>query len=144
MSSRSPKPGDFTAMEKQKLEREHQQEQAVRAQELSMQERAEQEQVRGDEVVADYFTTASSPLPEFRAGDEDGDLPYRDVRFKIGVEQMAYGREIVREPEFNEHGELTKDAELGGIRYFDFDEGRMYRLPREMADYLDAKGFLAS
>jgi hypothetical protein len=136
----SPRPGDHTAIEAQKLEREHQQEQAQRAQELAMVAQAEQEAERQGEVV-DYFEGASRPLaePEFPADQDEAERSWV-VRMLMGVEQMTFGREIRREAQYDDEGNMTAPPELGGIRYFDFEEGRRYRLPREMAEHLITKG----
>jgi hypothetical protein len=134
----TPRPGDQTAVQKQVLQKEHEQELAERARELSMASAAEQEQQRRDEVE-DAFAVAASALPEIPAA-EDAEERRWVVRILHEIEDMAYGREIVKEPKFNDLGEMTDFPVLGNVRLFSFSEGRRYRVPREMALHLIDKG----
>jgi hypothetical protein len=145
MSPRSmtPRPGDQTAIQKQKLEREHAEELAERQRELAMVAQAEADQQRQAETV-DYFESASQPLdePEIRA-DEDSEERMWVIRVLLPIEQMCFGRAIVKEPKYNEQGEMTDFPVLGSVRLYDFEEGRRYRVPREMALHLIDKGLAA-
>ena len=38
--------------------------------------------------------------------------------------------------------EIKRPAELGGLRFYNFEEGRKYRLPRPLADHLDEHGYV--
>lgn len=134
-------PADATAMKKQALEAEHAERQAEENREAAAAAAAEQHE--REHGVTDYFENAGVPLPEPEKTKAEDLLPYRDVRIKATLDQVAYGRKIIEEPEYDEKtGAVTKPAVLGGIRFFDFEEGRQYRLPREFAEYLDAKGYV--
>lgn len=82
-----------------------------------------------------------APLPE--SGD-NGDPKSAEVvvRFRREVEEMSFGRTVVAQPVYDSDGQLRKSAVLGGIRYFSFDEGRRYQIPREMAEHLHLRGIV--
>lgn len=135
---RAPARGDVTALQQQALDedRDRQREEDARAKA----ERAAVEEYAKAHEVIDY-SGADEPLPEPEPVD-DHDEPYREIIVKYDVEKMAFGREIVKDPEYNEHGELTRDAVLGNIRFLNFKEGRRYRVPRALADHMDERGLV--
>ena len=82
-----------------------------------------------------------APLPE--SGDNaDPKSPEVVVRFRREVEEMSFGRTVIAQPVYDNDGQLRKGAVLGGIRYFSFDEGRRYQIPREMAEHLHLRGIV--
>ena len=81
------------------------------------------------------------PLPESGV-NTDPKSPEVVVRFRREVEEMAFGRTVVAQPVYDNDGQLRKGAVLGGIRYFSFDEGRRYEIPREMAEHLHLRGIV--
>lgn len=82
-----------------------------------------------------------APLPE--SGDNgDPKSPEVIVRFRREVEEMSFGRTVVAQPVYDGEGNLKKGAVLGGIRYYSFDEGRRYEIPREMAEHLHIRGIV--
>ena len=82
-----------------------------------------------------------APLPE--SGDNaDPKSPEVVVRFRREVEEMSFGRTVIAQPVYDNDGLLRKGAVLGGIRYFSFDEGRRYQIPREMAEHLHLRGIV--
>jgi hypothetical protein len=138
-TGRATKPvrGDVTALQAQALE---EQRDAKLAQEAADKARLrEVEDFTKKNTVIDY-SGADVPLPEPEKAESDE--PYRVITIKYAIEQMAFGREVLVDAEYNEHGECTRPAQLGGIRFFDFDEGRRYNVPRAMADHLDERGLV--
>jgi|SRR5581483_8174320 len=136
--AKAPQPGDMTAVRKAALEEQHAEEQAARAAELSM--LAETDTWEKQNTVVDY-TGADTPLPEVKPVEDDAN-PVREIIIKYPIEQMAFGREVIKEAELDGNGNVLVPAVLGNIRYFDFEEGRRYRVPRPLADHLDERGYV--
>jgi len=85
--------------------------------------------------------TGFSPLPE----KEDNANPKSEtvvVRFRREVEEMAYGRQITTPAVYDGKGDIVTPAVLGSIRYFSFQEGRRYEIPRHMAEHLATRGIV--
>jgi hypothetical protein len=133
-----PQAGDVTALRKTALETAAaaKREEAAKAKALA----AEVEDYEARNVVIDY-SGADVPLPVAVEQDNDDD-PYREIIIKYPIEQMAFGREIVQDAEYDERGNITQPARLGGIRYFSFKEGRKYRVPTPLALHLDERGYV--
>jgi hypothetical protein len=134
----SVNPGDHTALRKQQLERENAAAIAERAAELTMLTQAEASQVR-DEIL-DY-TNIDTPLPEYKPAVDDTS-PVIECVIKYEIDRMAFGMKINRPAEYDEDGFTTRPAELGGIRFLSFEEGRRYKLPRALYDHLDTRGYI--
>lgn len=138
-TGRAAKPvrGDVTALQVQALEEQRDANLAKEAAEKA--HRREVEELAKKNEVIDY-SGADVPLPEPEKHEDHS--PFREIIAKYDVDQMAFGREIVRDAEYNEDGECTRPAELGGIRFLSFQEGRRYRVPRALADHLDERGLV--
>jgi hypothetical protein len=133
-----PQAGDMTALRSQQLEDDRDAERAEAARRATQQ--AEVEDYEARNVVIDY-TGADTPLPVAVEATDNQD-PYREIIIKYGIDQMAFGREIIQNAEYDGHGNITIPPRLGGIRYFTFKEGRKYRVPRALADHLDERGYV--
>lgn len=133
-------PGDQTALRKQQLELEHAAELAERASELSMHAARQRSEISNE--VLD-FTDIDTPLPEFKPQVDDT-TPVIECVIKYDIDRMAFGMKINRPAEIDpETGAVTRPAELGGIRFLSFTEGRRYKLPRALYTHLDERGFIA-
>ena len=55
---------------------------------------------------------------------------------------MAYGRQVISQPVYDDRYNLVKPPVLGSIRYFSFMEGRRYDIPRPMAEHLLVRGIV--
>lgn len=132
-----PVRGDVTAMQVQALEEERDANAAQKAREDA--HRREVEEYAKKHEVIDY-SGADTPLPE--PEPVENDEPLREFIAKYTVEDMAFGRIINSPAEFNENGECTKPADLGGIRYLNFEEGRRYRVPKSLYMHLDERGLI--
>jgi hypothetical protein len=135
----SVNPADQTALRKQQLEIEHAAELAERAAELTMQNAQYVSQVR-DEVLD--FSDIDTPLPEY-SPQVDDTTPVVECVIKFDIDQMAFGMKINRPAELDpETGAVVRPAELGGIRFLSFTEGRRYKLPRALYNHLDERGYV--
>jgi hypothetical protein len=134
----APERGDVTALQESALAEQRDEEKRQAA--ASAAKAREVQEYDRKHTVIDY-SEADTPIPEPER-NEDPDEPYREIIAKYKVEQMAYGRIVLSEPEYNEYGELSKAAQLGGIRYLNFEEGRRYRVPKALAEHMDERGLL--
>lgn len=82
-----------------------------------------------------------SPLPEAEP-NADPKSETVVVRFRREVEEMAYGRQVITKPVYDDRGNVIQPAVLGNIRYFSFTEGRRYEIPRGMAEHLALRGIV--
>lgn len=110
---------------------------------LSEEEHAAEEEARAVRTGITHvdLETGFSPLPEV----EENSNPKSEmvvVRFRREVEEMAYGRQVISQPVYDDRSNLVKPAVLGNIRYFSFSEGRRYEIPRPMAEHLVTRGIV--
>lgn len=132
-----PARGDVTALQVQALEEERDQNAAEALREKTRLREVE-ELSKKHEVI--NYADADTPLPD--PEPEDDDEPTRVIIAKYNVENMAYGRIINQPAEYNENGECTKPADLGGIRYLNFEEGRRYQVPKPLYEHMDERGLV--
>ena len=66
----------------------------------------------------------------------------RRIRVLDEIRDMTFGREVLREAETDEHGNTTRQAELGPLRTFNFDPGRWYTVDADLADHLAYLGYV--
>lgn len=133
-------PGDMTALRKQAQEETRDVEQAEAAQRLTM--AREVDDYEKQHVTVDY-TGADVALPDVEEDDGADERPYREIIVKYDIDKMAFGRDIVTPAVTDEAtGVMSVPPVLGGIRFFDFKEGRRYRVPRELAEHLDERGYV--
>lgn len=109
------RPQDFTGREADRLAKERDAAAARDAAELTMITQAEQEEK--DETVVDYVERPQEAQP---SGPVEVRQPHRTVRINMDLEKVTYG----------------------AGNHYDFEAGRTYRLPSDLADHLDAKGFV--
>jgi len=142
----APQHGDQTAVQAQALEAKKLEDAAKKAAEVE--ELADVQEHERKNVLIDYYADADKPLEEVVEDEVQSTLPFREVTMKYSIENMVFGRKIIREPEYildddgNPTWEIKRPAELGGLRFYNFEEGRKYRLPRPVADHLDEHGYL--
>ena len=141
-----PQQGDQTAIQQQALEAKKLEEAATAS--AKAEELADVEEYEKKNVIIDYYADADTPLEEVAEDEVTSTQPFREVVMKYEIENMVFGRKLVREPEYilDDHGkptwEVKRPAELGGLRFYSFKEGRKYRLPRPLADHLDEHGYV--
>ena len=133
-----PRPGDVTGLRKQQLEQQHAAEVAEVAERISM--NAKVEDKRKQNEVIDY-SGADEPLPEPEPV-EANDEPYVIFRCSGDIERMVFGREVRVEHGKDEDGNDVTVLVPGNLRFFDFKEGHQYRVPRDLYEHLDARGYV--
>lgn len=134
-----PQQGDVTALQLKRDEEAAAE--AAAAKVVAEEAEAEAAAYEKKNVVVDYFEGADTPLPEVNEDEIWDDKPYRVATLKYSVENMSFGRKINRDAYTDDNGNHIP-ADLGGIRYLNFDEGRRYKLPKDVYDHLDERGFI--
>lgn len=131
------RPADFTGLQSERLQQSkaaEQQDAATRMALLTAQQKIE------SETLVDY-TGSGEPLPEAVVKKAEVSSPYRTIRVNSKIEDMTYGREVL------DPGDLDADPPrppiMGAITRYTFEEGRPYRVTREMADHLNRLGYLS-
>jgi len=127
------RPADFTGIQSERLNEEKKVERA--ASKIAMVNAVDE--VSGPQFV-DY-TGADIPLPEVEVHEVEVNNPYRTIRVNTKIEQMTFGRRVM-DPGDPQHG---IPPIMGDLPMYNFDEGKSYRVPKDMAEHLEAKGYLA-
>ncbi len=114
------RPGDMTGIETERLQKENQEELKKRAQEISMMAEVEAE---ANDVPVDY---SNGPITSVRSDELDVDreieleTPTRTIIPLTTLEQVTFG----------------------AGQHYNFEEGRKYVVPVELARHLSSKGLL--
>lgn len=111
--------GDLTGLETERLQKEHAEELKRRAQEISMMAEVQAEL---DDIPVDYSDGKAPVVPTELELEEEIILekPTRVVIPNTKIEQMTWG----------------------AGNHLDFEEGRKYTVPVELARHLESKGLL--
>jgi hypothetical protein len=115
MAASRKRPADFTGRKTEQLAAEHADEQAAKAEQVSM---VTAKAVAANREVVDYTKAVVTKA-------DDGtpvvvDAPSVRVRVNSTIEMLTFG-----------HG-----------NNYDFEEGREYEVPKTLADHLESKGLL--
>ena len=133
------RPGDLTGTRGQKLAQERDD-----AQEAALAEAAAAkagERVEKLSTVVDY-TETSRPVAEVVDAPVEVQPKEMTIRVNYPIEDMTFGKEVITPAEYNEHGEVTKPAVLGGLLNYNFEEGVQYKVPFELGAHLKEKGYV--
>jgi hypothetical protein len=140
------RPGDLTGVRGQQLAKSRD---AVKAEaKVQIAESLEAERLAKAETEVDYSAEARKKAREAAlAGivDEGGFEPRpktRRIRVNWPVEDMTFGREVIREAEYDEQGVMTVPPVLGGLRTMKFEPGRWYTVDIDVAEHLAFLGYV--
>ena len=137
--TQTKRPGDLTGTRGQALAKERDE-----AQEAALAEAAAAkagERVEKLSTVVDY-TETTRPVAEVVEGPVEVQEKFMTIRVNYPIEDMTFGKEVITPAEYNEHGEVTKPAVLGGLLTYNFEEGVQYRVPFELGAHLKEKGYV--
>jgi hypothetical protein len=139
--STAKRPADFTGMRKQQLEAEHAAELKETAKSVGL--AAENRAREISEMEVDYTGLQSPDIQEISPQPVAVKDPYTSIRVNYPIEDMTFGRDVYL-PGDKEHplGADATEPWVGGLKSYTFEEGISYRVPRALADYLDAKGYI--
>lgn len=134
------RPGDLTGRNTQKLEAERDEAQEAEAQ--ARLTKASEERVELLSTVVDYSEGGVRTEAEVVETEPEIHPATMLIRVNYPIEQMTFGREVVAPPEYDDHGNVTKPAILGGMLTYDFKEGQQYRVPWELGAHLKSLGYV--
>ncbi len=156
-AARKPSPRDYSGTQKAKAEAALAEEQAARAEELTLLHQAEAER-RENEVVdyseggmqtvpAEQPTKTRTVHPELIEQAEEIEVGPRFVEIRVNskIEQMVYGRQVLKEGYIGQDSrgqDVWIPPQLGNLQFYDFDEGQRYRVPIDLAIHLDELGYV--
>lgn len=154
-----PNPRDYTGVVKARLEAEVADEQAERAEEVTLMAQTAARR-RATEVV-DYTEGGHAAPVQVQPGPQrgvisdalaaqieeiDGEVEVgpKKVRIRVNspIEDMTYGRQVLKEAVLDERGYLVEPPQLGNLQFYSFEEGVTYLVPLELAIHLDELGYV--
>ena len=91
-------------------------------------------------VVVDY-TGSDEPIPEVELRKVEVSSPFRMIRVNQDIDQMTYGRTVVDPGDYTANP--PRPAIMGPMQYYNFKEGVVYRVPKEVADHLNDIGYIS-
>jgi hypothetical protein len=95
------------------------------------------------EEIVDY-TDSPEPLPTVEVRQAEVNSPYRMIRVNQDIDQMTYGRKVPDPGDYdNPDISLRRPAVMGPLNEYNFKEGQMYRVPKEVAEHLNDKGYVS-
>ena len=132
------RPGDLTGTRGQALTKERDE-----AQEAALAEAAAAkagERVEKLNTVVDY-TETSRPVAEVV---EPVAVQPKEMTIRVNypIEEMTFGREVISPTEYDDEGRLVREAVLGGLKTYNFEEGVQYKVPFELGMHLTQLGYV--
>lgn len=145
-AAKKPNPRDYTGKVKAEAEAALADQVEERAAEMAM-----LTEVRAAEKtqVVDY-TKAGSAVPGTVPGtkapvvvEEVAEVKpeFRTIYVNTKIEDMVFGREVVREAFINDEGHHVPPV-LGNMKWYNFEEGTPYKVPTALAEHLEEIGYL--
>lgn len=128
---------DHTGRLNEKLQREHSAELKEAAARVALATAADEEDRN---IVVDY-TGSDEPIPEVELRKVEVTSPYRMIRVNQDIDKMTYGRTVVDPGDYD--AVPPRPAVMGPMQYYDFKEGVVYRVPKEVADHLNEIGYIS-
>jgi len=131
---------DFTGQQQLKLQEERKTELLEASERIALV--TSQQKAAREEIVD--LTNSDEPLPAVEIRQAEVNTPFRLVRTNQDIDQMTYGREVLDPGDYNnpDHN-LRRPAIMGPVKMYSFKEGQLTRIPREVADHLNDKGYLS-
>ncbi|MGO9082247.1 MAG: hypothetical protein ACLQDY_25005 [Streptosporangiaceae bacterium] len=92
------------------------------------------------DVAAAHLVAEVEEAPGFVLPDDAREVT---ARMAATVQQMTYGRRILERQVLNDEGFVIKPAVLGDFNYLDFEEGRLYKMSRDLYAHLASCGLIS-
>jgi len=131
------RPADYTGLQSERLAQAKAAEQQDAANRMAL---LTAQQVAESDQLVDY-TGSGEPLPQVEVKTVEVNAPYRTIRVNSKIEDMTYGREVLDPGDLN--ADPPRPPIMGSITRYTFEEGRPYRVTKEMADHLNRLGYLS-
>lgn len=128
---------DFTGRLNEKLTADKQVEKQEAATRVAMATAVAEEE---HNTIVDY-THSGEPIPEVVVRSVEVNSPFRIIRVNQNIDQMTYGREVLDPGDYNANP--PRPAINGPMKYYTFEEGQPYRVPKEIADHLNSLGYIS-
>jgi hypothetical protein len=91
----------------------------------------------------DYTGTQTPDVPEVEEVEEVEAKPKTErIRVNFEVQDMTFGREVLDPGEFDAHGVMLRAPRLGNLRTYNFEPGRWYIVPADVAAHLRYIGYI--
>lgn len=144
MPNAAPKPqakpqrktgADFTGLQTERLNEAKKVEKAEAAQRVTLMTAAAAEMKN---TIIDV-TNSEEPIMEIQPRKVEVTSPFRVIRTNTTLNQVTFGRKVL-DPGNVEEG---TPAIMGSMNMYDFEEGQPYRVPKELAEHLNGKGYLS-
>jgi hypothetical protein len=127
------RPADLTGKLMQQQQADHAVELETRAKELGLANEA-----RSEELKEEIDLTGRQTPDDVEVMPVE--VKHRNVSIRVNypIEDMTFGREIIS------YGDPENGVPpvIGNLKSYTFEEGRNYLVPHEVAEHLDAKGYL--
>lgn len=134
------RPADFTGKLTEKLQEERKAEIVEASQRIAL---VNAELAQEKDTIVDY-TRANEPVAEVQARAVEVASPYRMIRVNADIAQMTFGREVLDSGDYdNPDINLRRPAIMGPMKMYDFNEGQLYRVPKDVAEHLNNLGYLS-
>lgn len=139
------RPGDLTGMRGQQLAAQARAEKAEGASQIADALEATRQAKLTEEV--DYSSEARAKAREAAAAgvvEEEIEVRAKTQRIRVldEVRDMTFGRDVISDAKYDEHGVMTEYPVLGGLRTFSFEVGRWYTVDTDVADHLAFLGYI--
>jgi hypothetical protein len=125
---------DFTGIQTERLNAAKSLEEKEAASRLAM---ATAQAVEESNLLVDY--SGHQDYSDIERQEIEVNEPIRTIRVNTELEQMTFGRKVVH-PGDPQNGIAPI---MGAMNTYDFKPGTPYRVSKELAEHLDAKGYLS-
>lgn len=139
------RPGDLTGVRGQQLAREAAKTKAEAAAQVA--ESLEEQRLAKLTTEVDYSSeTLEKERADALSGVVEGEVSVRPktkrIRVNYEIQDMTFGREVLREAKYDDNGVEIAPAILGSLRTYSFEEGRWYTVDIDLADHLTFLGYV--
>lgn len=136
------RPGDLTGVNGQRLAAERDANEEAERARLAAEKQDERavkvstvvdltEEGRGLREEVEEIAVAAEPHPETMI-----------IRVNYPIENMTFGKQVLKEAVFDEEGRMTEPPVLGNLIRYDFEEGQQYRVPWAVGMHLKGLGYV--
>lgn len=136
------RPGDLTGVQGQRLAAER--DEAAEEESQARLAEAQQDRVEKLTTVVDYSETPTGRREQAEVVETPVEVHPTTMMIRVNypIEQMTFGREVIVNAEYDDHGVCTRAAVLGGMLTYDFEEGQQYKVPWELGAHLKTLGYV--
>jgi hypothetical protein len=131
------RPADYTGRLTEKLNDEQKAEKQEAAARVAMVTAAA---VGAKDEVID-LTHSDVPMPEVLPQQVEVNTPFRMIRVNTAIDQMTYGRQVIDPGDYEANP--PRPAIMGPMKYYSFEEGQLYRVPKDVAEHLEGLGYIS-